>query len=166
MRYVLTLLSWLMIFPILGEIIGRVEYQLPPTIAQQWEVVSQMQDEKSTTKIYVPKGTSRQMTQEFFGVNANKYPSNLDNPLAFKASIGKQFPNLEVEVNILEKGKDSLLYEWIAKEQGNERMYGWGRVFSTSNGTVVLNYQTEDLSKVAKARLDWLPVLKQAKLKQ
>jgi hypothetical protein len=151
-----------MMTPLVAEIIGGVEYALPTKIADQWKIGCKMESGESTTFIYIPIGATKQNTAEFFGANANKYPSNLENILSFKASLAKQFPHLQVDVEILEKGKDSLLYEWIGREKKQEKIHGWGRAFSIGNGTVVLSYQTEEISKVPNARLDWLPVLKQA----
>lgn len=164
MKFILALLCCLMMAPLLAEKIGPVEYELPRNLAQQWGVGNKLENEKSKTIIYIPKGTSRQEAKEFFGVNINPYPSDLDNILSFKASLAKQFPDFQVTVDILEKGKNNLLYEWVAKEKGQESIHGWGRVFSIGNGTVVLGYQTEDISHVPEARMDWLPALRQAKL--
>ncbi len=164
MKSLFTVLCCLMLLPVLAERIGQVEYQLPPNLVQNWEVGNKIESEKSKTVIYIPKGISKEERKEFFGANANQYPSDLDNILSFKASLAKQFPNYQVYVDILEKGKDHLLYEWVAKEGGQERIHGWGRVFSIGSRTVVLGYQTEDIPKVAQARMDWLPALQQAKL--
>lgn len=166
MKLILNLLFCLVMIPLVAEKIGPVEYQLPPQVAGQWEIGNKLENEKSVTVIYIPKGTSRQSTKEFFGVNANRYPSDLDNTLSFKASLAKQYPHMQVDVDILERGKDNLLYEWVAKEQGKEKIHGLGRVFSIGGGTVVLGYQTENIADVARARLDWLPTLKQAKVRQ
>jgi hypothetical protein len=166
MKSFLNLLCCLMIMPILAETIGQVEYELPHKIADKWEISNTFESEKSKTVLYVPIGALFQDAKEFFGVNANKYPSKLDNILSFKASLTRQFPSYDVEVDILEKGNDSLLYEWVAKENGKERIHGWGRAFSIGDGTVVLGYQTEEITNVANARLNWLPILKQAKVIQ
>jgi hypothetical protein len=152
--------------PIVAETIDRVEYQLPPKIAQQWELKNKIENENGKALIYLPKGCTRQNTKEFFGVNVNKFSSNLDNILAFKLSMAKQFPNKQVDVEILEKGKNNLLYEYKVMEKGQERIHGLGRVFSIGDRTIVLGYQTDDISHVAQARMDWFPVLKQAKSMQ
>lgn len=164
MKSVLTLLFCLLLAIASCETIGGVQYQLPQQISQQWVIANQMENEKSRTIIYIPKGFSRENAKEFFGVNANKYPSDLDNILAFKASFAKLYPNMQVDVEILEKNQNSLLYELTAKENGRENIHGWGRVFSTKGGTVLLGYQTEDIPSVAAGRFDWLPVLREAKI--
>lgn len=156
------LCSWLMIAPILAETIGSVEYQLP----KGWIVGNKTDDENGTTIIYIPKDASGEDLTEYFGVNANEYPPDLEDIEKFKSLFTEEYPDMQVDVNILEKNKNSLLYEWSVKDKGKERAHGWGRAFATKEGTVLLEYQTEEPSSVSNSRNIWLPVLKQAKILQ
>lgn len=101
---------------------------------------------------------------EFFGVNANDYLTSIDSIEEQNAWVGERWPGTQIETKILERGKESLLYEWMAKENGTEQTYGWGRVFATNQGTVVLEYRAKGAIDFAKNRSIWLPLLKQARI--
>lgn len=164
MKYILTLLCCLLMAPVFAETVGNVEYHLPQ-VAQEWEIGNKLQSEKGTTLIYIPKSTQRQNAKEFFGVNENNLTSNINDPALLKAGLIKTHPKMKIDLWVLENANDGILYEWSAKENGEEKVRGLGRAFSTKDGTVVLGYQTENISDVANVRSVWLPVLKDAKSK-
>lgn len=145
-----------------AETIQHVEYHLPKA-AEDWVIGNKLENEKGTTIIYIPPGVEREEAEEFFGVNTNRLSSNLSNPEAIKLSLTKMFPNLNIDFRVLEKDKDSLTYEWSAQENDQEKIHGWGRAFSNKDGSVVLSYQTDNISKVPEARSVWLPALKEAR---
>ena len=153
------LLSFFVFGSAYAETIQQVEYHLPK--GENWVVGKKLENEKGTTIIYLPQGVERQSAKEFFGVNANRLQGTND-PALIKMGIAKNFPSMNIDFKVLEQDKDSVTYEWSAQENGVEKVHGWGRAFSTKEGTVVLGYQTEDPSKVPHARSSWVQVLKEA----
>lgn len=148
----------------MAEMIGPVEYYLPPSLAEDWGVRNTIENRKSKTIVYVPNEAKK--GEESFGVNVNKFPSNIDDLATIKATLAKQFPDMNVHLDILERKPNSLLLEWKAKDNGHERVHGWTRLFSIPDETVVLMYQTDDLSTLEDARCLWVEALKRAKISQ
>ncbi|MFV0339821.1 MAG: hypothetical protein ACK5MA_04200 [Parachlamydiaceae bacterium] len=161
MKGLLMLLSFFVFGSAYAETVQQVEYHLPK--GENWVVGKKLESEKGTTIIYLPQGVEKQNAKEFFGVNANRLQGTND-PDLIKMGIAKNFPSMKIDFKVLEQDKDSVTYEWSAQENGVEKVHGWGRAFSTKEGTVVLGYQTEDSSKVAQARSTWVQALKEAKL--
>lgn len=146
-----------------AEVINHVEYQLPKN-GKEWEVFNKLDSgQGGTTLIYAPKGSDKNTTLEFFGVNSNSLPSDPNDTDTFKVALSKLFPTMNIEVSILEKWPNSALYEWTAtdKQNGKKMVYGWTRVFS-KNGTITLNYTTALMDKLEESKATWLPLLKQA----
>lgn len=177
MKYYLSLLCCVMLSPLFGEVVGNVEFQLPQ-MTPEWVRDKRLENEKGLTQIYVPESfndksqdigddqdnESDKNIKEFFGVNSNKLKTNLNDLTSFRTALTKLFPNQQIDLQILEKRTDSILYEWTAKANGLERVHAWTRAFSTPNGTVVLMYQTDNIREITKARAIWLPVLREAKI--
>ena len=162
MKYILTFICCLMMSTAFAETIGNVEYQLPQ-IAKDWNISNKLEF-NGTTIIYTPKISEGQNTREFFGVNSNKLSSNFSDINTVKAFLTKFLPAMDIHVTELEKNDNGILYEWFANDKGLEKVHGWGRILSSNEGTVILTYQTENISDLAKARAIWLPVLKGAHL--
>lgn len=162
MKIFFTIFSCLVCGMGFAETIQHVEYHLPKG-AENWVVAHQLENKNGITRIYIPQGIEKQSATEFFGVNANHRPSNFNDSEGIKLGLMKNFSNMNVDFQVLEKDKDSLTYEWSAQENGVEKVHGWGRAFSNNDGSVVISYQTENISGVTQARSIWLPVLKEAK---
>lgn len=162
MKYIFTFLSCLICGLVCAETIQHVEYQLPKA-AENWVVGNKLESKQGTTLIYIPQGVERQNTEEFFGVNANNLPTHPNDSEAIKLSLTKMFPSMNIDLRVLEMDKNSIMYEWSAQENGVEKIHGWGRAFSNQDGSVVLEYQTKNISKIQQARSVWLQALKDAK---
>ena len=158
------LLCYLVTAKASGEMIGPVEYHLPTALTEDWDVGNKLEDKLSKTVVYIPREAEK--CEEFFEVNINKIATDVENLAGIRASIAKQFSDMEVHLEVLDKSPENLLYEWKANDNGHERIHGWGRLFSTRDGTVLLSYQTDDVSKVEEARGQWLPALKEANIVQ
>lgn len=161
MKYILLIVYCLATSYAFGEKIGNIEYQLPGQFAQEWEVGNEFKSDEGITLIYIPKGSQMQSATEFFGVNANPYPTKLDNA-SLKAGLARMFPEMKMELRGLERTKNSVLYEWVAIQNNQEKIHGWIRTFSAKDGTILLGYQTENIPDVQNARQVWVPVLKNA----
>lgn len=162
MKNLFTILACMMITSAFAETAGNVEYQLP-AVAKNWKVGNKMENEKGITVVYIPENVERRSANEFFGVNANHMKSDLNDISGLKDSLSKVYYQMDIDFQVLDKAPDSVLYEWSAKEKGQEKIHGFGRAFSTKDGTVVLGYQTKDISGVPQAKDSWLPALKDAK---
>lgn len=158
----LTLLSALLICSASAGMIGPVEYCLPLEIAGDWCIENKLECRESRKIVYMPNVAPN--GEKYFEACVYKKVMNLDDIPAFKASVGAEYSDMDVTVNILDKAGDSLLYEWIAKDNGQARIHGWGRAFSFPDETVILSYQTDDLSHLEGDRAQWIPVLKDAKV--
>lgn len=161
MKYVFSFLSCFAFLSAFAATIHDVEYHLPK-MARDWEIGNKLENEKGTTIIYIPKTAPGTVNREFFGVSANYYRTDINNPRTIKDVLTKMYPDMTVDFQVLDKNDTGLIYEWSIKDNQQERAHGWGRVFAINEGTVVLSYQTENTSEVAKARSIWLPVLKEA----
>lgn len=164
MRYFLALLCFLNITTLFGEKIGDVEFKLPKN-TREWEVGNQLVNGKGTTVLYIPNDASIDNTKELFGVNVNVLPVDLHDITSLQMGLTKMFPNMLIDLWLLDITDNSILYEWAAKDNGQEKIHGLGRAFSTKEGTIVLGYHTEKMNEIAKARAIWLPVLKAARIK-
>lgn len=168
MKYILIFLNCIIISTSsFAETIGNVEYQLPSG-DQHWEIYNEFESKKGHAIIYVPENTQLENTTEFFAVDANPSPSDLNDLAVIKKTYEKLYPKMNVNLWVLEKNHNSLLYEWSATENGEENWHGLGRVFATNEGTVLLGYQMHpirNISDIAKAKLLWIPLLQNAKLK-
>jgi hypothetical protein len=161
LRALLCILS-IISFPLAAETIGNVEYNIPKDA--NWEIGNKIENDKGVTIIYLPKGVPQQATQEFFGVNLNSTPSDVQDIGSLEAALKKQYPTAETEFKILDHNPQSAMYEWSVKQNGVEGIHGWARAFSSPSGTVILSYQTRNPQDVERARQLWLPVLKNAKI--
>lgn len=158
MRYFL--LSFLIFASGFAETIQNVEYSLPKE-AKDWIIGNKLESEKGTTIVYLPEGKRG----EFFAINANYLASDVNDPAPIEVALTKIYPNLDIEFKVIDKVEDGIIYEWVALKDDKEGIHGWGRTFSTNEGTVVLGYQTENIAEIAKAFSIWFPVLKKAHLK-
>lgn len=148
---------------LMAETIGPVTYKLPKT-ANPWVVGQKSEDGEGTTIIYVPEGIEKIEAKEFFGVNMNKYPTDVNDLTPLKEGLSAMIPAAKIEVWPLEKSTNDILYEWTATMEGKERLHGWGRGFSYKDGTVLIGYQADNKVDLDYARKTWLPVLKEAKI--
>ena len=164
MKTLITFLCCLLITQMSAETIRNVEYYLPQN-AQDWQIGNKLENEKGTTIVYIPNGSHGQETHEFFGVNANHQPLDINDTASLKAALSKTFPNIDIDIQVLEKSNSGTIYEWTAKENGKELAHGWVRSFAANGGTVVMSYQTGNIDDVHNARDTWLPALKNARLK-
>jgi len=149
-----------------AETIGNVEYHLPNQ-GKGWKIVNELKTTKnriSTTIIYVPEKTSKK-NSEFFGVHQNTWFVDL-NAAALENSIKAQYPNQEINFLILEETPQSVLYEWSVREEeeAEEGMHGWTRIFSFTDETIILSYQTKQILSVDKVGPLWVKILKNAKV--
>lgn len=146
-----------------AEKIGPVSYQMPTT-AGTWVVGQKTENEDGTTILYIPEGIEKKEAKEFFGVNVNKFPTNVNDLAPLKEGLSAMMPLAKIEVWSLEKNKNDILYEWKATVDGKEKLHGWGRGFSLKDGTVLIGYQADNNVSMEYAINTWLPVLKQAKV--
>lgn len=164
MRSIFTLLSLLFVACAFGETIQKVEYQLPPS-AKNWVVSFNQEADIGTTRIYTSPGVERRDAKEFFGVNGNPFPSDFKDTSEFKKGLSLGNLGMDIDFHVLEEFKDGILYEWSGKKNGVAKIHGLGRAFSNKEGTVILSYQSENVSEIPQARSAWLPALKAAKQK-
>lgn len=163
MRYLVSALLCLTT-PLLAESIQNVEFQLPKS-QNGWEVGNKMENEQATTVIYQEKGQDKgMMPNGWFGANYSKLKSDPKDTASIENALKNQLPDKKVEFAVLSQDDNSLLYEWGVKDGEKEIMHGWGRGFSTKDGTVVLGYQTINVNHLDSERSNWLPVLKNAKV--
>lgn len=161
MRYVMATLLCLTA-PLLAESIQNVEFQLPKS-EKGWEVGNKMENDQATTVIYKEKGNDHAQ-KGWFGANFSKMKSDPKDAASIENALRNQLPDKKVEFAVLSQDDNSLLYEWGVKDGEKEIMHGWGRGFSTKNGTVVLGYQTINVNHLDTERTHWLPVLQNAKI--
>ncbi|KAF3361667.1 hypothetical protein PHSC3_001790 [Chlamydiales bacterium STE3] len=137
------------------------QYHLPD-LSQSWTIGNQVENEKGTTLIYIPQGTTQQTAKEFFGLSIGNAKKDIQDTSSFKKGLIQMLPKMNIDFWVIEKGTNSILYEWSAKDEEGEKAHGWGRSFNTDEGNVVIGYFTENIHDVNRARSVWLPILKAA----
>jgi hypothetical protein len=159
-----------MFAPAFADTLGDVEYQLPKD-TKEWVVGNKLNDASGnpSTIVYIPAGTVRPVNakdsgkpiaKEFFSVAVGgRYFDPNDNTLKEYLET-KAYPNMNAKFIVLEKTDDGLLYEWIVKDNGQEKIHGWGRLLPTPSGSANIMYQTENSADVGRDRGLWVPVLK------
>jgi hypothetical protein len=163
MKFLMMILCSLAVWPIFGEMVGYVEYSLPK-MDQEWVVLNKMDDERGVTIIYIPKDIPKEVSNEFFGVNFNKLPSDLKDTDSIKSSFQQMFRDADVEFAIVEEEKESLLMEVIIKAAGGEKVHVFSKAFSNEKGTVVLSLTTGNIANLSSIRSAWLAALKEVKV--
>jgi hypothetical protein len=142
--------------PLVAEIIGNVEYQLPKA---GWKVANEINTEKDNSKtiIYAPENCTEENKTEGFGVHSNSISNeNLD-----QTSLSKTLLPKATKTNIIEQDPQSVLFEWSFGE-GKTAIQGLIRGFSSAQGSVMLFYTAEG-DHFAANRDIWLKTLKEAK---
>lgn len=156
------LFASLLFTSLLADTIGGVDYTLP-NATQYWQLKNQSEEGRSVTFLYVPKGIVN--PTEFFAASSTPQLIDVADLSSLKNSFQKLYPNMTIDIQVLESKKGDVLYEWSGKLQGKETMHGWGRAFHTEDGTVLFTFQSQDVSNVNALRDKWLPVFKGAKAK-
>ncbi len=168
-----TLIFWvifasLLSQPIVANHIGYVDYDIPYT-THSWKVANEetKKDKGITTtvQLYVPYTDHSSKTMEFFGSSYSSEPGTPHDQATLTNLLQNQFPNKQVNLNIIESSPESVLYEWSVSQKGKESMHGWNRIFSKPEGTVMLGYVTQDVGNAASLRPIWIKALKDAKVK-
>lgn len=118
MRFFLLFCLWTL--PVAAETFGNVEYHLPQ-VARDWTIGNQTSSERGNTVIYAPLHPT---AREFFGVTLNFFSIELDDK-CLKKTLSQTFPDYKIDLSLLDKGKDSILYEWGASQNGREKIHGW-----------------------------------------
>lgn len=165
MRYVIALLTAIMISPVFSDTIGNIQYDLPAA-RQDWKKVQSLEEaeddsEDGTTILYGPKEDSLDDPIEFFAAHVNNFPSAGTSINDIKDGLEEAFEG-EINVVILESDADSTLYEWSGVDEGNN-IYSIVRGFFSQTGTTLLMYQTRDQGKVESEKAIWIETLKSAK---
>lgn len=167
MRYILFFFTCLTLGALSAETIGKVQYELPNQ-GKGWKKANELKGDgkiKSFTIIYIPENEDLSNAHESFGAHVDSISSTPPDKKTIEKTIKKQFPNQQVKVNILESAPQSVLYESILSEEGKERIHGWTRLFSNSEGTILLIYQTDQIDQVNNLRPIWVKTLMNAKFK-
>ncbi len=150
--------------PVSSETLGSVEYHFP-TDGQEWVEGNRIEGHEGATVIYVPKGETRHSAGEFTTVSINQYPIDVEEPLAVLYDVLKnQFPYKDITIRILEKDSNSVLYEWAASQSGILSVVGWGRGFTLPERSVLITYQTRDVTHFDSLRRKWIDVLRDASI--
>lgn len=154
----LILFTIINVAPIFGETIGNVEYQLP-TEAKEWSANKQENDVAKAV-LYAPKNNPAPL--EFFAVGYNKSKIDLKDTKALEKGYQDANPGKQLTFKVLNQTADSVLIEWTLKEPGQEETRGWTRIFSSDQGTVMMQYINQDPKSREQAKGIWLPVLEKA----
>lgn len=170
MNFIFTLLCCLLLSRAFADVIGDVEYRMPKD-TKEWIVGNELMDSsgKPSTIVYIPAGTvktinkgevSKPVAREFFSIaTGGRYFDPNDTTLK-EYLVSKAYPNMDVKYFTLEKTDDGLLYEWVVKDNGQEKVHGWGRLVPTPSGSANAMYQTENMSEIDKSRALWVPTLR------
>jgi len=163
MKYLWLLFALIVSPPLVAESLGNLNYTVP----HGWKLVNELNACKKTsskTLVYAPESTTRANAKEFFSAHINNLPSPILDHDTLKMMLEIQFPKQNVSVNVLDQTPDSILYEWIVKDEERERLHGWARMFATKQGTAILSYQTEKIDQAPNVKNQWLETFKEAKI--
>lgn len=146
-----------------AETIGEVEYQVPNPGAP-WTQESHDKKEKFETVVYIPAGTTKAETKEFFGAIAADRQGGSMEQKDIEADLLKNFPDHDITVKLIEKNPKDVTYEWNVKKDDFE-LSGLTKGFNTDKGIVVLSYQIFGPMK-EESRTLFVPLLKSANIKK
>lgn len=146
-----------------AETIGEVEFQVP-NAGKPWTQESHDKKEQFETVVYIPAGTTKAETKEFFGAIAADRPGGSMEQKDIEADLLKNFPDHDITVKVLEKNPKDVTYEWNVKKDDFE-LSGLTKGFNTDKGIVVLSYQIFGPMK-DESRTLFVPLLKAASLKK
>lgn len=146
-----------------AETIGGVDYQIPNP-GTPWQQESTEKKDHYETAVYIPAGTTRAETKEFFGAIAADRQGGSMEQKDIEADLLKNFPEHAITVKILEKNPKDVIYEWNVKRDDSE-LSGITKGFNTDKGIVVLSYQVFGPLK-EDARTLFVPLLKAASLQK
>ena len=119
-----------------AEQIGNVTYRLP---SENWGILDQMNNEAGSTHIYVPLSSNNE-SHQFFSAHSNNIPSPSNvNEGSIQKSLQKMFPGEDIQVQILNRDGQSVLYKW-----DTQYVHGITRIFPSQNGTTLLSYHSEN----------------------
>ena len=130
-----------------AETLGNIEYRTP---SENWELAGNMENERGITHVYLPKNSTNE-SHQVFTAHSNTLPQNNLNEATILNTLQKLFPGAEVEVKVLSKNKESIIYQWDTPV-----VHGLTRVFITPSGTSILTYQTESPEHIQGAFLKHL----------
>lgn len=141
-----------------AENIKNVEYQIPST--ESWKLVKELQNDKSSTLIYIPANHAEDDTGEFFSVHANYFKNTTFDASSLEKALMPQFPGKNVKITVIEADPQTMLFECIV---GEEESFGLTRFISSDQGTVTLIYRTENKTTYENKHAEMIEVLKAAK---
>jgi hypothetical protein len=160
MIYFLTLITCLFTSPLVAEIIGNVEYQLP----KGWVIKeTSIEEDDNKTITYIQESPPEE-TSAIFHVIANNHAGEAPDQealAAFVLSLAEVYGNENVK--ILENDTQSVLFELSMGDEDID-MGHLIRGFFSEQGTVILSYLHVERSGLFAANRDlWLKILKEAK---
>lgn len=166
MRLMYTFASFIFLAasPLFSETVENVEYHLPEE-AKDWEIGAKLEDEAGTTTIYLPKSTPKESATEFFAVVTSNQTFNPKDSKPIEESFKQKFQGKNVTFTVLGKDDHSVFFEWVVKEQDQEKIHAWSRAFATANGAILLEYVRGKLSD-DEAEKKWLKALQEAHINQ
>lgn len=144
--------SFLLALPLSAEVFGPLEYELPK-LEKEWHVLY----ERDQTMVY----TFQNDGSTFFGLNRNTMPTNLDDIEGFKKSYQSFYPEGEVEMQILTREDNFLIFEWTVLVNGEEKIHGWGKTYTMPEETLLAVFQTENIKAVDELRPKIIECLKE-----
>jgi|GEM_PF-1812504 len=150
---------------LLADTIGNVEYILPDS-KKHWKLAAEKKSDKtvvSTTRYYVPENRSSvALAEEGFSANLNNIPGEpKEDENAVKARIQKMFPQTDIEVHVITKEPDAILYTW-AVPSTTKPIWGVSKHFHIENGSINLMYRTTNQDIFNADKNDWIEALKAA----
>ena len=157
----LSFLSCFLFSALSAATIANVEFQFPGSM-QEWEMINEMKEEEMTGVLY---SRLTDDGSEYFGVNSDHFSPDLPDAETLKEGLSFAYPDNQVDVSILEKNPNSVLYEWSIRDELQALIFGWGRVISTEKGNAALTYITGQVDQIESLRPIWLKALKEAKFK-
>lgn len=167
MKYVFTLLSFLIIKCASADKFENVEYHLPK-IAAKW-----IGGSEGNQAMFVP---SNEVLNERFLINihrksivtsdAMKTIAHLE--LTNKMNLNNRYPFMDIDLRILSFKKTEISCEYvieaIVRENGVEKHRSIERIVSNKDSTVFVIYETEDNANIKAVRSIWLQAIMEVKL--
>jgi hypothetical protein len=159
MKYLLVVIASFFMVTAYGKTFHDIEFELPQEAAS-WSC-EPICHARLKALVYSPDETNENF--EFFSVTLFPSAFELANSSTLAELFTRSYPDLDVTFQVLDTYADGLLYYWSAKDQIEEKIYGWGRVFLTHSALVQLNYASVKNDSHELAESIWLPVLIDAK---
>jgi hypothetical protein len=114
----------------------------------------------SVTYVYSTEEDQGESFAAFVGAPDKDFFKRSDESI--QATMQKLYPGAKmIDFKVIQRDADSMMIEWTTENisDPDQKAHTWVRSVNSDEGLILLQYTTEDMSKVADSRKVWQPLL-------